>query len=205
VAGASAWSATCAAVAEVGRAGYSALRVEDVAVSAGVNKTTVYRRWPTKADLVAAAVRMVAGHHEPLPDTGTVRDDLIEMLRRAVAFARTPEGRFITRLMVSEGSDPEVERLGRSVREGIMVQRSKIIVRAQERGELPPGLDARLVIDAIFAPALTRVLRRREDVDATTAIALVDLVLTGVQHGAGRAPELPAGVAPEAPAFEPPT
>ena len=72
-----------------------------------------------------------------------------------------------------------------------MVQRSKIIDRAQERGELPTGLDARLVIDAILAPALTRVLRRREDVAATTAIAFVDLVLAGVQHGAGRAPEHP--------------
>ena len=74
------------------------------------------------------------------------------------------------------------------LRDGIMNQRSRLIVRAQERGELPGGLDARLIVDAIFAPVITRVLRRGEDVDPATAIAFVDLVLGGVQHGAGRAP-----------------
>ena len=176
-----------AAVVELARSGYVALRVEDVAERAGVNKTTVYRRWPTKGDLVAAAVRVVAGHHEPLPDTGSVRADLIEMLCRALAFVRTAEGRLITRLIVSEGEDPDVDRLGRTLRDGIMAQRSKLIVRAQERGEIPRELDARLIIDAIFAPALARAQRRGEEVDPASAIAFVDLVLTGVQHGAGRA------------------
>ena len=176
-----------AAVAELARSGYVGLRVEDVAERAGVNKTTVYRRWPTKGDLVAAAVRVLAGHHEPLPDTGSLRADLIEMLCRALAFVRTAEGRLITRLIASEGADPDVERLGRTLREGIMAQRRKLIVRAQERGELPHALDGSLIIDAIFAPALARVQRRGEEVDPATASAFVDLVLTGVRHGAGRA------------------
>ncbi len=179
-----------AAISELARAGYGALRVEDVADLARVNKTTVYRRWPTKSDLIAAAVRAVAGHHEPLPDTGTARGDLTEMLGRAIAFARTAEGRAFTRLITAEGGDPDVDRLSRTLRDGIMEQRSKIIVRAQERGELPLGIDARMMLDAIFSPVMMRVLRFGEDVDGPTAAAFVDLVVTGAQHGSGRSPHV---------------
>src|SRR3954454_17804776 len=56
--------------------GYDALRVEDVASRAGVHKTTVYRRWPTKADLVMAVVEGRSEERVPVPDTGSLEDDL---------------------------------------------------------------------------------------------------------------------------------
>ena len=171
-----------AAVDELARSGYGALRVEDVAARAGVNKTTIYRRWPTKTDLVAAAIRLCAGHHQPVPDTGSARRDLVEMLERAIAFARTAEGRAITRLVTVESGDPDVDQICRSLREGMLKQRSVIIERAKERGELPRGADARLVLDAIFVPVMTRVLRFHEEVDTRTAEAFVDLVLAGAKH-----------------------
>jgi AcrR family transcriptional regulator len=176
-----------AAIDELSKTGYGALRVDDVAVRAGVNKTTVYRRWPTKAELVAAAISTRARHHEALPDTGSVRGDLLEMVARLVTFVRTNEGRAITRLLAVESGDPDVDRLGRSLRHGIMNQRAKIIERAQQRGELPADLDARLVVDAIFAPIATRILLRREDLDTATAEAFVDLVLAGAKHVAPQA------------------
>ena len=171
-----------AAIDELSKTGYGALRVDDVAARAGVNKTTVYRRWPTKADLVAAAIRSCAGHHEALPDTGSVRADLLEMVARSVTFVRTNEGRAVTRLLAVESGDPDVDRLGRTLRDGIMAQRAKIIVRAQQRGELPAGADPRVVVDAIFAPIATRMLRRGEDFDTSTAEAFVDLVLAGAKR-----------------------
>jgi AcrR family transcriptional regulator len=183
-----------AAVDELAREGYGALRVEDVATRAGVNKTSVYRRWPTKADLVSAAISTVAGHHEPLPDTGSVRGDFIAMLTRIVAFARTAEGRAIMRLVAAEG-DPEVDRLARRLRDAIMTERAKLIVRAQERGELPHGIDVRLLLDALVSPALHRVLRFREVVDPATLEAFVDLVLTGAKHFPAR-PAPPTRSAP---------
>jgi AcrR family transcriptional regulator len=175
-----------AAINELGRTGYVALRVEDVAERAGVNKTTVYRRWPTKADLVAAAVTAVAGHHEPLPDTGSIRGDLVALLERSLAFVATADGRALTRLIVTEGNDPDVEKISRRLRESVVAQRTKLIVRAQERGELPPDANAALIIDAIFTPVMTRVIRRGEAVDIPTATAFVDLVLGGARNG-GRA------------------
>lgn len=174
-----------AAVEEITNRGYGALRVEDVAAKAGVNKTTVYRRWPTKNDLVTAAIRASAGHHEPLPDTGSVRGDLVEMLSRAVAFAGTAEGRAVTRLINLESGEPDVDRLTRVLREGILTQRTEVIARAQRRGELPEDVDAKLVLDAIFLPAMSRVLRYQEEVDLPTIEAFVDLALGGAKQGAG--------------------
>jgi len=176
-----------AAIDELSKAGYGALRVEDVAARAGVNKTTVYRRWPTKADLVGAAIRASFRHDEALPDTGSARSDLLEMIARVLAFARTNEGRAITRLMTVESGDRDVDQLARSLRDGIMAQRRKIIERAQVRGELPPGLDSRVMVEAIFTPIINRVLRLHEEVDIATAESFVDLVLTGAKHGAARA------------------
>ena len=172
---------------ELSRTGYAALRVEDVATRAGVNKTTVYRRWPTKVELAGAAIRAFAGHDEALPDTGTVRGDLVELVNRIVAFVRTPEGDVFTRLITTEHGEPDVDRLARSLRDAFMKSRTEVITRAQLRGELPSALDARVVLDAIFIPVTMRILRYREEVDAATAEAFVDLALTGAKHGAGRA------------------
>jgi AcrR family transcriptional regulator len=176
-----------ATVTELGRVGYGALRVDDVASKAGVNKTTVYRRWPTKAELVAAAIRAVSGIEEPLPDTGHLRGDLVELVSRVLAFIKTPEGRAITRLVTVEAGDPEVDRLSRSFRDEALSRRSRVIERAKARGELPQEVEPRLLLDAIFAPLTTRVLRFREQVDPATVTRLVDLVLTGAEHGGGHA------------------
>lgn len=182
------------AAEEIARAGYAGLRVEHVAQLAGVNKTTVYRRWPSKQDLVAATMRACLGEHEPLPDTGSVRSDLVALVRRAIAFASTPAGRGFMRLIAVESADPDVDALRRSLRSSMMEHRTALIERAQRRGDLPLGIDARVLLDAIFVPILTRVGRYQEEVDPTTAEAFVDLALAGARSGvpqneAGRAPQ----------------
>jgi AcrR family transcriptional regulator len=175
------------AAEEIALHGYAALRVEHVAERAGVNKTTVYRRWPTKVDLAEAALLAFFGQHEPLPDTGAVRSDLIEMVRRSICVASTAEGRAFMRLVAVESGEREVDALRRAVRTSMMEHRVAIIERAQSRGELPVGIDARVLLDAIFVPILTRVGRYEEEVDPATAAAFVDLALAGAQHGARRA------------------
>src|SRR5262249_13165058 len=66
-----------ATVAELAESGYRAFRMDAVSEAAGVNKTTVYRRWPGKALLVAAAVEWMRRfvHDVPLPDTGSLEQD----------------------------------------------------------------------------------------------------------------------------------
>src|SRR5436309_15957251 len=65
-----------AAFAELGEKGYGGLSIEAVAQRSGVAKTTVYRRWPTRDELVADALDSRSDRNEPLPDTGPLRGDL---------------------------------------------------------------------------------------------------------------------------------
>jgi AcrR family transcriptional regulator len=174
-----------AALDEIARVGYGPLRVDDVAARAGVNKTSVYRRWPTKPDLVDAAIRAVGGSADPLPDTGSIRRDLVEILRRALAAASSSDGRAIVRLFMTEGRDPDVQRITSNIKNDTARKRIEVVKRAQRRGEIPASADARLVVDAIVMPLMTRALRDEEPVDDDTIVRLVDIVLTGVEHGAG--------------------
>ena len=69
---------------ELADKGYSAFTIESVAERAATSRAVIYRRWPTKPELVRAAVGQ-AGERDPveIPDTGSLRDDLVELLRRA--------------------------------------------------------------------------------------------------------------------------
>src|SRR3954464_11362465 len=71
-------SATLEVFAEQGYAGFS---VEAVALRAGVNKTTIYRRWPAKSDLLGAALFALRDEDPEPPDTGALREDLVQVLR----------------------------------------------------------------------------------------------------------------------------
>jgi len=175
-----------AVVTQLARCGYAALRVDDVAAIAGVNKTTIYRRWPTKCELVGEALRSVAGHHEPVPDTGTLRGDLVELVRRALAFIRTDVGGAITRLITLGEAGTEIDVLAKGLKEESFARRLSVIERAKSRGELPKDVPANLILDAIFAPVFSRTLRFKEVVAGATVASLVDLVVTGAEHGGGR-------------------
>src|SRR5215475_4488000 len=68
-----------AAIVELARSGYAGFRMDEVVSTAAVNKTTIYRRWPSRAALIAALVdRMRAPLRDsPLPDTGRLESDLV--------------------------------------------------------------------------------------------------------------------------------
>lgn len=174
-----------ATVEELATKGYGGLRVEDVAKRSGVNKTTIYRRWPTKPDLVIAGLRE-AFHVETWPDTGNLRGDVAAMVADATAFAASPIGRGLVRLIQFERATPEVDRITRTVRAQTMQARAKVVQRAIDRGELPVGTSAELVSSLLFAPILTRVINFGETVDDRFVQGVVDVVLAGAMTGAAR-------------------
>jgi AcrR family transcriptional regulator len=141
-----------ATVAELAECGYRAFRMDAVSACAGVNKTTIYRRWPGKALLVAAAVEYMRRfvHDVPLPDTGSLEQDLTEAFRRKVSFKGRVEGRAWARLL-AEKHDPEVSAaIGGAVRERSGAWYA-MVTRAVARGELPPGTDSRLLLRMLGA------------------------------------------------------
>jgi len=156
--------------------------MEAVAATAEVNKTTIYRRWPSRAALVASVVdRMRAPLRDiPLPDTGQLERDLIEAFARRFTFGRKVEGRAWTRLL-DERHDPDVEAIiGDAVNERRDAWRS-MVTRAIERGEVPPGTDARLLLDLVRAIVDARGASRR--LDTTWLTLAVRTVIAGARAG----------------------
>jgi len=168
---------------ELSRVGYAALRVEDVAARSGVNKTTIYRRWPTKPELVGAALCTVM---EPpdTPDTGTLRGDFVASLTKSAVFTMSPLGKGVVRVMQIERAHPEVEPIARALREEYRSLREQLVERAIARGELPQDTDARFLADLMSAPVLARLLMDQEPVDVHFIERVIDLVLAGACRSA---------------------
>lgn len=177
-----------ATIAELARVGFGALSVEEVADRAGVNKTTVYRRWPTKADLVRAALLQMTCERFPLPDTGSLRADLVAVLRQAAAYFSRPEGQGIVRSMLAEGQDPVLARIGKSIRESKDRSTELVVERAIARGEAPAGTDAHAIVGLLLGDILRRLVLDNEPVDDGYFDRTVDLVLRGALNGGGRPP-----------------
>lgn len=170
---------------ELARVGYGALRTEDVAERAGVAKTTVWRRWPTKAELVHAAIVQAKGDDE-LPDFGDVRRDLSALVEIVLTTLNTPAGRAIARLVTNEGGDPDVDRLARNLREEARRRRAEVVRRAVDRGDLPPDTDVSLVVDMVFSPLVASAIRWNEFPSNERIARVIDLAVTGAENGGGR-------------------
>ncbi len=164
---------------ELTRVGYAQLRVEDVAARSGINKTTIYRRWPTKAELVAAALQEIAAKPTPI-DTGSLRGDLRESLREAIAQGRQLRGRGIMRILQTERTAAEIDALAHRLRDEQHERRVAMVERGIVRGELSKGVDPHLVVDLVTAPVLRRVFTFGDAVDADYIDRVLDVVLAGV-------------------------
>jgi AcrR family transcriptional regulator len=174
-----------AAVEELGTVGYTALRVEDVAARSGVNKTSIYRRWPGKVDLVVAALLNHARSTES-PDTGSLREDLLEIGRHMARKMETPLGRGLIRMMQMERGQPELDAVIRTLRGENICTRASIIERGVARGELPADTDPTMVAEMVGAPISSRLLHTGVPVDERFIEAVVDMVLAGARAGAFR-------------------
>ncbi|MCM6772659.1 TetR/AcrR family transcriptional regulator [Nocardia sp. CDC159] len=126
-----------ATLAELSDSGYARLSMERIAARARTGKASIYRRWPTRAELVGAALgHVVADRPHSVPDTGGLRGDLLAVLRAAADRLEGPFGEATRGLFAETMADPEATR---RAREGMIAARdrvlSTVIARAVERGE----------------------------------------------------------------------
>lgn len=173
-----------ATVAELADSGYAAFRMDAVSAAAGVNKTTIYRRWPTKARLVAATVEWMRRfvHDVPLPDSGELEQDLTQAFRRKVSFKSRVEGQAWARLLV-EKHDPEVGGIiGGAVRERSGAWYA-MVTRAITRGELPTGTDARLLLGMLSAVVDAWTAKGSGQLQPELLRAAVRTVVAGARSG----------------------
>lgn len=129
-----------AAIVELARSGYAGFRMGVVAARAGVNRTTIYRRWPNQVALVTAVVDRLRTRlrHDPLPDTGTLEQDLIEAFARRWEFGRNVEARAWARLL-DERHNAEVEAIVGDAVDERRAEWRYMVTRAIERRALPGG------------------------------------------------------------------
>ena len=119
--------------------GYSALTMDRVAVRARAGKATLYRRWPSKVELVADTLRHYAPVFAPPPDSGRLRDDLLALLRTAADELNGPACEASRGLIAELVSNPELAALLRDRLTNPIVSPSlEVLRRAVVRGEVSP-------------------------------------------------------------------
>lgn len=167
-----------AVIDELVDVGYGGLSVESVATRAGVHKTTVYRRWASRESLVAEALLAQASQRVPMPDTGSVRADLRQLTRAVVANITSPPGEGVLRTLVSQAAQvPEIIQVGQRFWHARFALAGEVVQRGIARGELPPGTDPDLLIEALIGPLYLRLLVTGRTLDGEYADRIVDLVL----------------------------
>lgn len=147
-----------AALAELAETGYARMSMEAVARRAGVGKAALYRRWPSKQEMVEQVVGKLTDNAVPIPDTGSLRGDVGSYLAGVTAQRndlRTT--RILADLSAEAIRNPALARaLNTTLREPRRAAGTAMLHRAIDRGELPAGLDTDLALDCLVALAHAR-------------------------------------------------
>lgn len=161
-----------AALAVYAERGWSGFSLEAVSRLAGVGQGAVYRRWSSKEALLAEAVASHAPVLEPI-DTGSSRDDLLELARHFLQNYRASTGVVGLRMVLDARTNPELaEHFGRMLRGERAIQARRVIRRAHDRGDLRQPTTPDLVLEILSGTTLSHVLfTPQRDVPGGTAAA----------------------------------
>ena len=164
----------------VAEQGYGALSVERIASRSGVGKQTIYRWWPTKADVLLEALALKADLHIPVPAEDSYTADLRAFLTATFALARNKQVVAVLRALMAEAQidDGFGERFRGSFLRGRREALRQLLGRAEVRGDLPATITAELAIDLVFGTLWYRLLAAHRSLDDQLADDLV-AVLTG--------------------------
>lgn len=134
--------------------GYAALTMEGIATRAGTGKTSLYRRWDSLAALVSDAAHHAMPDPGELPDTGTLRGDVLAVFTLAAEQLRGPIGLALRGVLGDTLRDPAPDGLAAISRGSALEMMRTIAERAAARGECPPSALTERRLDA--GPALLR-------------------------------------------------
>jgi AcrR family transcriptional regulator len=173
-----------AAFAELTSTGYATLTVEAVASRAGVNKTTIYRRWPTLDDLLLDALTTWSMTVLPAPDTGSIETDLLELGSELADALNGGAGRQVVAMVLTAGL--RSARLSEATRRYFDHQAERAIptiTRAVDRGELPAGCDPGALLATFRAPLFYRMVTTGDLIDEDLITLATNVALTAARAG----------------------
>ena len=166
-----------AALDVMGELGYGGLTIEAVAARAGVGKSTVYRHWSGKLELVEDAIRTLKSGFT-FPTTGTVRDRLAAVLRQiAHSMADSTWSSCLPAILDAAGRDPEVMTIHRRLateRRDLLVG---LLAEGVATGEVPDGTDLGLLGECLVGPIVLRRVFLHEPFDDESVDRLLDQLL----------------------------
>jgi AcrR family transcriptional regulator len=141
-----------ATMAELARVGFPGLTIEGVAKAANVNRTTIYRRWPSKGALLLAVLEPGLERFDHDPDTGSLHGDLLALLLMMGEAAALPEGQAVHRAVGS--TSDELKELVDTVNDRALGAFLRAFDRARARGEVRPTDDTEMIAHLAFFGAV---------------------------------------------------
>ena len=169
-----------AALDQLSTVGWNGLTMEGVAAGAQTGKAAVYRRWPSKEDLVADALQAGLPRIEEAPDLGSVREDLLALCRQAREAMFSRPG-FAVRSVIHECDPIQAERFHGVIFDGIVEPTIKllreVITRGIERNEVRPDAANSYVFDAIPAMMMYRSKLRGSEWDDRDLEEMIDQLM----------------------------
>lgn len=165
---------TCELLTEGGLGGVS---VDEVSRRSGVAKTTIYRHWATRSDLVIDACSQLSTEQD-VPDTGSFQGDATAYLTNLAALLRTaPWSSIVPSIIDAAERDPDLARIHSTIQMGHTAPFQEIIMRAMRNGELPASTDASAMIAVLLGPLFYRRWFSRGPLDDEFVKAVVKNVI----------------------------
>ncbi|GGH23298.1 TetR/AcrR family transcriptional regulator [Paenibacillus segetis] len=162
--------------------GFGAVTVDKIAERAQVSKATIYKWWSNKAAVVMDGFMSAATARLPVPDTGSVFNDILIHASNLARFLTSREGKIITELIGEGQFDPGLAEAYRSRYFNHRRLEARLLLeRGVQRKELKETLDIELTIDLIFGPIFYRLLITGEQLDDTFIKNLLTVAFEGIQ------------------------
>ena len=166
--------------------GFEALTVEKISAHTGIAKTTIYRRWPNVSAMIMEAFLSVVTEDAPISDKTSLRETFTVAMKLLVRVYRGPYGPTLKTLIGRAQND---ESLRRAIETHWVEPRRAIardiLRRGMQRGELRPGLDPDVVLDALYGAVYHRFLLpyNRAVLSMEFVDAVIAVVFSGVSLG----------------------
>lgn len=160
--------------------GPEGVTISEIAKRAGVHATSIQRRWGSREGVMLDALLTYSAEKLPIPDTGTLRDDLIAFGRSIAAYLATPLGEAVAQAMAATEDDPVLSANRTQFWESRYDIARVIVDRAIDRREMAADNDPQLALELLVAPLHFRKLLTRQPIDDSFVEHVVDALVHGL-------------------------
>lgn len=172
-----------ATLQQLATVGFERLTIPEVADLAGANKTSIYRRWPNKGELVRGAIQSSMGAMGARETAGDLRADLLGIAQQASAFLESPLGKSVSLMLLTQRDNPELSAITDSLLQSSGAGLpATLLAQSQARGEIAANADMGLLLSTVAGAMMHRVFVERAALSTDYLERLLDLVLHGVTN-----------------------